>query len=123
VTRQPGRPSVKELLGKIEQAREHVAKDDWLPVDPLKVLPEFEDLECFTAGERQKALEAALNEINPEDYEGQRPPAKAYEQPCKNAELFAFCWHSTHFKKKMYLKFCFVQKTFYVVSIHRSRFS
>lgn len=115
------RPSHAECEGKIFKARAKVADDDWTPASPAKLLPEFAELALLTAEERQAGLLAALGEIRPEDYAGYRPPQTSYEEPCREAELFAFQWSSSHFKRGMYLKFCFVKETLYIVSFHESR--
>jgi hypothetical protein len=78
-------------------------------------------LNCWTAEEQSLALEAAANEIAPEQYVGTHPPQKAYEEVCVGAELFAFLWKSKHFGGWMYFKFCFVKDTFFVVSIHEDK--
>jgi hypothetical protein len=113
------RPSEKELWAKITRLREKLGADDWLVVDPLKLVPQFQALNLWTEDERSAALEAASNEIRPEHYKGGRPPLRAYERVCVEAELFAFAWKSVYFGKPMYLKFCFVKETLFLVSIHR----
>jgi hypothetical protein len=112
------RPSEKELWIKITAFREKVSAGDWAVVELLKNIPQFEALGCWTYEERTAALEAAGNEIRPEHYKGGHPPQHAYEQVCKHAELFAFRWESPHFKMVMYLKFCFVKQSLFLVSIH-----
>lgn len=115
------RPSHSELRSKILRARERIAERNWLAASFEKLLPEFHDLNCWTGEERSLALEAAANEIAPENYAGGHPPQKAYEELCRGAELFAFSWESKHFGRRMYFKFCFVRDSFYVVSIHEER--
>jgi hypothetical protein len=113
------RLSEKELWAKITRLREKIGAGDWLFVDPLKVVPQFQALNLWTEDERAAALEASANEIRPEHYRGGRPPLRAYAGVCANAELFTFAWKSTHFGKQMYLKFCFVKETLFLVSVHR----
>ena len=115
------RPSHAELQGKILKARAKIAARDWLTADYRKLLPEFQALDAWTEEEQGKALEAATNEVVPEHYVGQRPPQRSYEDACKGAELFAFAWDSKHFGQRMYLKFCFVKETFYIVSFHEDK--
>ena len=115
------RPSHKEVLGKILNARTKIAGSDWAPADFQALLPEFDALDLITTEEHNRALESALNEIRPEHYAGYRPPQKSYEQVCREAELFAFAWDSAFFGCRMYLKFCFVKETLYIVSFHKSR--
>ena len=45
----------------------------------------------------------------------------AYERACKGAELFAFVWESARFRRRMYLKICFVKETLYIVSFHPAK--
>ncbi len=115
------RPSHSELRGKIVRARQKIAERNWLTANFEKLLPEFHDLNRWTAEEQSLALEAAANEIVPEHYVGGHPPQRAYEEVCKGAELFAFAWESRHFGRWMYFKFCFVKETFFVVSVHADR--
>ena len=68
-----------------------------------------------------RALEVAANEIAPEHYAGTHPPMPSYEKACKDAELFVFHWDSAHFGRKMYLKFCLVKETLFIVSFHPDR--
>jgi len=115
------RPSHGELQGKILKARGKIAAGDWLAASFEKLLPEFEELDLWTEEERNRALEMAADEVEPEHYAGQRPPQRSYEDACKGAELFAFAWHSRHYGRQMYLKFCFVKETLYIVSFHEDR--
>ena len=113
-----GRPSHAEALGKILKARHKVAAKDWLAADIGKLLPEFQDLDRWTLEEQTEALALALGEVRPEHYAGSRPPQRS----CKGAELFAFAWESGHYRRRMYLKICFVKETLYIVSFHPAKF-
>lgn len=115
------RPSHSELNRKILRAREKISSADWHMANPEKQFPEFHALHLWTSEEMTKALEFALNETEPEHYAGGRPPQRSYERACSDAELFAFAWDSKHFRRRMYLKFCFVKGTFFVVSFHPER--
>jgi hypothetical protein len=116
-----GRPSHTELRGKILKARGRIGSADWSMASPEKQVAEFRDLNLWTATEMAQALEVAANEIDPEHYVGMRPPMRSYERVCKDAELFAFAWESAHFERKMYLKFCFVKETLFIISFHPDR--
>lgn len=116
------RPSHAEVLGKIRKARQKVAAKDWLAADIGKLLPEFHDLDCWALEEQTEALAAALGEARPEHYAGSRPPQRSYERACKGAELFALVWESARFRRRMYLKVCFVKETLYIVSLHPAKF-
>jgi len=117
------RPSHAEILSKILKARQKVAAKDWLVADIGKLLPEFHALDRWTLEEQTEALAAALGETRPEDYAGSRPPQRSYERACKGAELFAFVWESGCFRRRMYLKICFVRETLYIVSFHPAKFA
>jgi hypothetical protein len=109
------------LRKKILKAREKVSGADWVMANIQKQLPEFHDLDLWTQAEMTEALETALNETEPEHYAGTRPPQQSYERTCVGAELFAFAWDSSHFRRRMYLKFCFAKETLYIVSFHKQR--
>jgi len=113
------RPSHKELRGKVLKAREKITAADWSMANPEKQVGEFRDLNLWTGAEMTRALEIAANEVTPEHYAGTRPPMRSYEGACKDAELFAFRWDSAHFGRRMYLKFCLVKETLFIVSFHR----
>lgn len=115
------RPGHSELRGKILKARAKVSSADWLMASPAKQVAEFRDLDLWTFAEMTQALEVATNEIAPEHYVGTRPPMRSYERACRGAELLAFAWDSAHFGRRMYLKFCFVKETLYIVSFHPAR--
>ena len=115
------RPAHSELRGKILKVRAKIAAADWLMASTEKQIAEFRDLRLWTAAEMTRALEVAANEFTPEHYAGTRPPLRSYEKACKGAELFAFCWDSAHFGRRMYLKFCFVRETLFIVSFHSDR--
>jgi len=115
------RPTHTELRAKILKARQKTGARDWLPANYQKLLPELESLDLWTEEEQSRALETAVSEIGAEHYVGTRPPQKSYEDACREAELFAFAWQSRHFKRRMYLKFCFVKETLYIVSFHEDK--
>lgn len=115
------RPSVKELTGKIRQAREKASGKQWMAADYRKLAAQFDELNCYTEEEQNQALEAALNEVQPGHYTGPRPPGKSHEEACKEAEMFAFAWESRHFACPMYVKFAFVQETLFLISLHKAK--
>lgn len=115
------RPSHSELNGKILKVRAKISSADWHMANPVNQFPEFHALSLWMSGEMTSALESALNEIKPEHYAGARPPQRSYERACSEAELFAFAWNSQHFRRRIYLKFCFVRDTFFIVSFHPER--
>ncbi|HMF76404.1 MAG TPA: hypothetical protein VK604_12140 [Bryobacteraceae bacterium] len=115
-----GRPAHKELTGKIRSARTILLSHGYKAAETSKLAENFRELDLFSLEEQMEALGAALREISPEDYAGSHPPSKSYERLTRERELFAFSWNSEHFKKKMYFKFCLVNTTLFVFSLHES---
>lgn len=54
-----------------------------------------------------KLLDEIKNARPEKCYAGTKPPQRSYqdEPAIKDEELWAFSWHSSHFAKRMYLKF------------------
>ena len=78
-------------------------------------------LQMNDAGEIWKLIYELLEEIDPSDYAGTRPPQKSYEKAINNRELFAFTWKSPKMGKEMYIKFALREGLYYYVSLHESR--
>ena len=78
-------------------------------------------LSIIDAGEIWKLIYELLEEIDPSDYAGTRPPQKSYEKAINNRELFAFTWTSPKMGKEMYIKFALREGLYYYVSLHESR--
>ena len=114
------RPSHRELDRKLREARQAVARKNCCFAVQSKVVAELAALGWDT-GEVPRELGLLLSEINPDDYDGSRPPERSYENAIRNSELFAFCWYSESRKEYMYLKFVIRGGVFYYVSCHRSR--
>lgn len=125
-----GRPSHRELSGKIREALALVGEAKWSPGNPAKLKANFDELE-ETFGietalfeDQQKFLLAVLTEIRPEHYAGSYPPMRSYEAVVKGQDLFAFEWESEFFSAKMYFKFCVKgvegRKRVFIMSIHPS---
>lgn len=119
------RPTDKELKKKLEAARAAVAKGSYYFAVPEKVYADLEELDLFTKEDLKNGLSAALSEICSKDYKGSRPPQKAYEVEIKDKELFAFCFESTFFKCRIYLKFVELGNNkgpgLAIVSFHKDR--
>lgn len=116
------RPSLKELDGKLRGAKEAIKKGKRLFAEPEKI---FGEINALNLGDAKEVWELILNllpEITSKDYEGRRPPEKAYEKGILGKELFPFCWNSNLLKKRMYLKFVLDCDIFYYVSLHESKF-
>jgi hypothetical protein len=123
------RPSHKECTKKLKRGRELLASpsDGYLPVDPLKLGKDFQDLYLFTEEEQLEALRAAFSEVTASNYSGRRPPERSFEAVVQDREFLVFRWDSSFFQRRMYLKFCIVESqeyeedTLYVFSLHEDR--
>ena len=115
------RPSDGELDKKLKAARAALTAQNGLYVNVSKVVGELYALEIESPDQIWKLILALLDEITPGDYVGARPPLKSYEKVIENQELFAFCWDSTKFGKRMYIKFALRENRYYYVSLHRSK--
>lgn len=118
---QPKRPSVKELKGKLDEARDLLSKKEGLFANPGNVVGELNDLDIGDSKEVWDLIKSLLVEIESEDYTGSRPPQKSYEKSIEGKELFAFSWQSKFLNKKMYLKFALKGNRFVYVSLHEDR--
>jgi len=125
------RPSVKELWGKINEARTLVRKSCWAPAVPSKLKADFDELEqtfgieTALPEDQTAILMQALAEIQAVDYAGTRPPMRSYEGATVSLDMFAFRWKSTHFNCEMYFKFSLggadKGRRVWVYSIHQHR--
>ena len=90
------RPSIKELNAKLKEAREAVAAGRFRLIEPDVIEPDLLDLD-FLVEDLVRKLPRIIEEINPRDYKGRRPPVSSYEKPILNLELFPFNWKSKIF--------------------------
>ena len=116
---QPKRPSIKELTGKLNEARNLLSKKEGLFADPGNVVGELSDLDIGDSMAVWNLIQSLLIEIEPKDYTGGYPPQKSYEKSIEGKELFAFSWQSNFLSKKMYLKFALKGDRFVYVSLHK----
>jgi len=114
------RPSHREILRKLGQAKEAVrsnAVDILNPVsiaaDALELGIDIEDL--------QGILSDLLDEIKPGDYAGQSPPQRSYEREIYACELFPFRWMSKRLGCLVYMKFALKDNRMWLVSLHEDR--
>lgn len=112
------RPSHKELDGKLRVARELIVADQFRILKPTITAQDLIELDCSADRE---TLPDLLDEISPENYAGQRPPMRAYEEEIRDCELFAFAWNSTKLEKNTYMKFAVKNNVFWLVSLHIDR--
>lgn len=115
---QPKRPSIKELTGKLNEARDLLSKKEGLFANPGNVVGELNDLDIGDSKKVWDLIKSLLTELEPKDYTGGRPPLKSYEKSIEGKELFAFSWQSNFLNKKMYLKFALKGDRFVYVSLH-----
>ena len=126
------RPTHKELSAKLWEARNLTQGGRWLPARVEKLdanfreLEEEFDVETTLPEDKVGIVLAVLAEIRPDDYVGDRPPQRSYEQATRTQELFEFQWTSGHFSDAvMYFKFSICgtgeYKKLYIYSLHRNR--
>jgi hypothetical protein len=115
------RPSGRELDKRLEEAKACLKDRKGLFANPAKAVGELYHLAVNDAGEIWKLIYELLEEIDPSDYAGTRPPQKSYEKAINNRELFAFTWKSPKMGKEMYIKFALREGLYYYVSLHESR--
>jgi hypothetical protein len=100
-------PSIQELADAIRQAQRALEDHQrfWLG-NQGKVELEFYELDLLESNERFMAVDMALSEITPADYEGPGPPNDLVSHPpFAGCRMFAFCWQSAYLKRSMYFKF------------------
>jgi hypothetical protein len=117
------RPSNKEKINKIREAREAVQKGCRRIPLSKHLAADLAELEIENEGDYWKAIEAALGEIakaGPVDaYAGRHPPEKSYD--FRDVELWAYRWDSKRFGKKMYIKFAIKNKHYLHIDCHENR--
>ncbi len=114
------RPSHKELTRKIGLAAEAArqSKVEYINMDSL--LADVFDLD-LTFGEVPSILVKLLEQVQPCDYRGHRPPQCSYETKIGGLELFPFTCDSAEIGKTVYFKFALKNDTLYLVSFHEDR--
>lgn len=117
------RPSHKELTNKIRLAKATVGeRENILIVDTKKVACDALELDYLIKEELHEVLLDILDEIRPEDYTGERPPKRSYEDKILDCELFGFKFNSIRFKTCVYFKFTINQSgKFWLVSLHKDK--
>ena len=116
------RPSVREIEKRLEEAKIALKNKSGFYANFAKAVGELFELDIENHEEIWDLIRGLLDEIQPQDYAGGRPPQKSYEKPVENRELFAFCWNSTRMRKRMYLKFVVKDGRYYYISLHKSRY-
>ena len=114
------RPSHKEINRKIKQAAEAVSENRISILNPVNVAADVLEL-GFNLRNIANILNDLLEEIKPNDYVGQYPPQRSYEDEIKDCELLAFRWLSKKLGCKVYLKFTIKGNRLWLVSLHEDR--
>ncbi len=115
------RPSRHELLNKILKAKSILRKKEGFFAHSSKIIGELEQLNITDTQEIWPFIYKLLQEIQPEDYAGSRPPQKSYEKKIEGKDLFAFAWESKILRMRMYMKFVILDDDFYYVSLHQDK--
>ena len=114
------RPSDRELLKKLEEAKKALKTQGGVFANPAKAVGELNNLKLGDTREIWSLILDLLEEIHPKDYKGAKPPQKSYEKAIAGHDLFAFCWQSEKCEEKMYIKFALKNGLYYYVSLHPS---
>ena len=115
------RPSDKEIIKRIREAQEAVAKGRLAILNQEVMAADALELAYLVKGELESVLSELLDLISPAHYVGTRPPQRSYEQAIKDLELFAFEVISPRFKSPIYFKFASSIGILWLVSLHKSR--
>jgi hypothetical protein len=114
------RPSHKEINHKIKQAKEAVLENRISIINPISTAADALELD-IDIRHIPDVLMHLLNEITPNDYAGQYPPQRSYEDEIKDSELLAFQWLSKKLGCRVYLKFAIKENQLWLVSLHQVR--
>jgi tetrahydromethanopterin S-methyltransferase subunit B len=113
-------PSHKTIVKKISLALKASISGDIALVDPDVIAADLTNL-----GRDMKELPAILSELlentDPRDYTGTRPPQRSYESVISGCELYAFKKRSKHVGCAIYYKFTIKDDTLWLVSLHEDR--
>ena len=114
------RPSYKEINRKIKQAKEAVSENRISVLNPVSVAADTLEL-GINLRNISDILNDLLGEIKPNDYVGQYPPQRSYEDEIKDCELLAFRWLNKKLGCRVYLKFTIKENRLWLVSLHEDR--
>jgi len=118
---QDKRPSDRELIKRLNEAKIYLKNRHGLFANPSKAVGELSNLDIGDTNDIWPLIRELLEEISPKDYRGSRPPQKSYEKAIAGLELLAFSWWSSKCAKQMYIKFVLKDERYYYVSLHQSR--
>ena len=114
------RPSYREVDQKLRQAREAAARNQISIVNPISFAVDALSLD-FSVEDIANILIDILEEITANNYVGQYPPQRSYEDRILDYELYPFRWNSKVFGCKAYLKFTIKDGQLWLVSLHEDR--
>lgn len=113
-------PSHKTIIGKIKLARNAVKNGAVLLVEPDVIAADLIDL-GHNVEEIPNILCELLENTNPDDYTGMRPPQRSYEPIISGCELYAFKTRSKTIGCTIYYKFTIKDDFFWLISLHEDR--
>lgn len=116
-----GRPTYKELTGKIRAARDAVERSAVFLLHQELLIADALDLGYLIEEELEEVLLSLLDEAHPSRYAGTHPPQRSYEQEISGMELFAFVVDCSRLACRVYFKFALRGDALWVVSLHRDR--
>ena len=114
------RPSHKEISRKLTLAKEAVSENRISILNPVSVATDTLEL-GLNLRNISNILSDLLEEIEPDDYAGQYPPQRSYEDEIKDCELLAFRWLSKRLGCRVYFKFTLKETRLWLVSLHEDR--
>jgi hypothetical protein len=114
------RPSHKEISRKLTLAKGAVLENRISILNPVSVATDTLEL-GLNLRNISNILSDLLEEIEPDDYAGQYPPQRSYEDEIKDCELLAFRWLSKKLGCRVYFKFTLKETRLWLVSLHEDR--
>jgi hypothetical protein len=114
------RPSHKEISRKLTLAKGAVLENRISILNPVSVATDTLEL-GLNLRNISNILSDLLEEIEPDDYAGQYPPQRSYEDEIKDCELLAFRWLSKKLGCRVYFKFTLKETRLWLVSFHEDR--
>jgi hypothetical protein len=115
------RPSNKELLGKLRNARMAIKNGKIFLINQDVIAEDAIELGYTIGNELPEVLTELLDETSWRHYAGSRPPQRSYNQEIEGLELFSFVVESQRFMCRVYYKFALSEESFWLVSLHPDR--
>ncbi len=115
------RPTPNELFKKIRAVKDAVKDNRIALLHQTAMACDAIELDYVIDGELVSLLPECLDVLTPGHYAGQSPPQRSYEPEIAGLELFAFRVALPRLDADIYLKFCYADEMFWLVSFHRDR--